>query len=227
MSKNLLPCPFCGGAARWCADEPDNKHTCHHIVCPKCQFNWDVNGKGANECAEIDDLMDYAAAVWNRRATAPAAPLADPDGGIGDLIYALDMWKAAGLGPESVAARDRLNAVIVRMAAPAAPAKPVAYRYKDSRGHWRYVGTPFTPGWEPPPDLLREPLYSHDAQSRAQAAAPVAEPAAWLDPATRDVITAERKADWLTHFGSGGISKAKTYTVPLGLISSTQADTHA
>jgi hypothetical protein len=45
-------------------------------------------------------------------------------------------------------------------AAPALRApEPVAYRYKDSRGHWRYVGAPLTSGWSVPPNLRFEPLY--------------------------------------------------------------------
>lgn len=39
---------------------------------------------------------------------------------------------------------------------------------------------------------------------------------AWLDPATGDTVSAERKLEWETHFGAGGKAKAATYTVPLG-----------
>lgn len=40
-------------------------------------------------------------------------------------------------------------------------------------------------------------------------------PTAWMDPETRDVINAERKQEWLTHYGDGGKKKAIGYTVPL------------
>jgi hypothetical protein len=42
-----------------------------------------------------------------------------------------------------------------------------------------------------------------------------AEAVAWMDPATLDVIHAERKRAWETNFGQGGKAKAATYTVPL------------
>lgn len=42
--------------------------------------------------------------------------------------------------------------------------------------------------------------------------------AAWLDPATQDVIIDARKADWQTHYGAGGIRKAVGYVVPLAPI---------
>lgn len=43
---------------------------------------------------------------------------------------------------------------------PAAGQEPVAYRYKDARGHWRYVGAPLTKGWDFPQNLNHEPLYA-------------------------------------------------------------------
>lgn len=42
-----------------------------------------------------------------------------------------------------------------------------------------------------------------------------AEPVAWMDPQSRDVIHAERKSEWQTSFGQGGQIKAATYTEPL------------
>jgi hypothetical protein len=38
---------------------------------------------------------------------------------------------------------------------------------------------------------------------------------AWLDPDTQDAITDQRKKDWESNFGAGGIKKASAYTVPL------------
>lgn len=41
----------------------------------------------------------------------------------------------------------------------AATDEPVAYRYKDVRGNWRYVGAPLTQGWAAPENLSFLPLY--------------------------------------------------------------------
>lgn len=41
------------------------------------------------------------------------------------------------------------------------------------------------------------------------------EPVAWMDPASRDVINAERKHEWMTYFGAGGKVKAELYTLPI------------
>ena len=50
---------------------------------------------------------------------------------------------------------------------------------------------------------------------QAAPAAQEAEPAAWMDPATSDVINSARKRAWLEDFGIGCKTKAETYTVPL------------
>ncbi|WP_063588858.1 hypothetical protein [Achromobacter ruhlandii] len=39
---------------------------------------------------------------------------------------------------------------------------------------------------------------------------------AWMDPTTLDVISAERKASWLSDYGIGGKAKAAAYTRALG-----------
>lgn len=43
-----------------------------------------------------------------------------------------------------------------------------------------------------------------------------AQPVAWMDPDTQDVISAERKASWLNEYGAGGAAKAAMYTRALG-----------
>ena len=43
-----------------------------------------------------------------------------------------------------------------------------------------------------------------------------AQAVAWMDPETRDVISAERKASWLSNYGIGGANKAARYTRALG-----------
>ena len=45
--------------------------------------------------------------------------------------------------------------------ASATGAEPVAYRYKDVRGHWRYVGAPLSEGWALPANLSFEPLFTY------------------------------------------------------------------
>ena len=37
---------------------------------------------------------------------------------------------------------------------------PVAFRYKSTKGHWRYVGAPLTKGWDFPTELNHAPLYA-------------------------------------------------------------------
>lgn len=64
-----------------------------------------------------------------------------PSGGYG-VIYINSAWWGFLQGALAVGRRE-----------------PVAYRYKGSRGHWRYVGAPFTPGWDMPAWLKHEPLY--------------------------------------------------------------------
>ncbi|MBC9904800.1 Lar family restriction alleviation protein [Achromobacter xylosoxidans] len=43
-----------------------------------------------------------------------------------------------------------------------------------------------------------------------------AQAVAWMDPETLDVISAERKASWLSNYGIGGANKAARYTRALG-----------
>ena len=61
------------------------------------------------------------------------------------------------------------------------------------------------------PDELIEKIHVHATTQAAGAG----EAVAWQDPETKDTITAERKADWETHFGIGGKTKASAYTCPL------------
>ena len=49
----------------------------------------------------------------------------------------------------------------------AAGQEPVAYRYKDARGHWRYVGAPLTEGWDFPQSLNHETLFAAPQPSTA------------------------------------------------------------
>lgn len=50
-----------------------------------------------------------------------------------------------------------------------------------------------------------------------------AQPVAWMDPDTKDVISTARKAFWATRCGAGGAAKAARYTRALGDISATPA----
>ena len=49
----------------------------------------------------------------------------------------------------------------------------------------------------------------------AQQPAAEAQPVAWMDPVTEDVIHDMRKTSWSTDYGVGGEKKARTYTTPL------------
>lgn len=71
--------------------------------------------------------------------------------------------------------------------------------------------------WLEHPDVGSvQSMYSGMAYALA-AALPVllGEAVAWVDPASRDVINAERKHEWMTYFGAGGKVKAELYTLPL------------
>lgn len=76
--------------------------------------------------------------------------------------------------------------------------------------HWR--GHP-DDNWTPctPQELT--------AKLEGKAAAPQppaeAQPVAWMDPDTEDVIHDMRKTSWSTDYGVGGEKKARTYTTPL------------
>lgn len=96
------------------------------------------------------------------------------DAGIADLIYALDVWKAAPIGVKSVAARDNLNAVILRLAMPWQPAKTapanksvlacnalgfIGRAWKSDKGRWNHIGK--ATHWMPlpaPPTAIPEEL---------------------------------------------------------------------
>ncbi len=60
LAHNLLPCPFCGGAAEMLHYESDG----YLVLCPACQGmveNWVLT-------------EEEAAAVWNRRPKPPECP---------------------------------------------------------------------------------------------------------------------------------------------------------
>ncbi|RIQ11801.1 helix-turn-helix domain-containing protein, partial [Bordetella avium] len=54
-----------------------------------------------------------------------------------------------------------------------------------------------------------------------------AEPVAWMDPETKDVITQHRKFEWERFFGEGGKRKAESYTVELTYAAPPAADERA
>ena len=59
----LLPCPFCGGRAIFCGDDPKDPHDCHHILCTGCELSLEFVG---NERAadEIDRLTERLAGAY-------------------------------------------------------------------------------------------------------------------------------------------------------------------
>lgn len=59
MTDNLLPCPFCGGEARWRYRKPYG-----YVLCKKCGVS---TGAFPDSYEEADGKKD-AIAAWNRRA---------------------------------------------------------------------------------------------------------------------------------------------------------------
>lgn len=59
----LKDCPFCGAAARWCADD---EHACHRIVCDGCELSVDCNDNPDTD--ELRELQVIMAQRWNHRA---------------------------------------------------------------------------------------------------------------------------------------------------------------
>ena len=76
----LANCPFCGGVAGWCDQQPlqspeEEPHECHQITCTECHLNADMAPAGDpdNNAETLDDLRRRCAIAWNRRAAlAPA-----------------------------------------------------------------------------------------------------------------------------------------------------------
>jgi hypothetical protein len=46
-------------------------------------------------------------------------------------------------------------------------AEPVAYRYRDANGRWKYLNFPFTKGWDFPKHMKHEQLYTHPERRAA------------------------------------------------------------
>jgi len=67
-SNGLLGCPFCGGKVRWCGDDPENPHDCHHINCPDCEYNFDLNNDQVQYACNLDSAKLEVTRVWNKRA---------------------------------------------------------------------------------------------------------------------------------------------------------------
>lgn len=69
-NEKLLPCPFCGNKVRWCDHDPQNPdqdHECDQIVCPFCDFNFDVVSDSVRKAHSIREAKVFVAKVWNRR----------------------------------------------------------------------------------------------------------------------------------------------------------------
>lgn len=69
---DLLPCPFCGGAAVFCNDQPheDGPHECHYVVCTICKLSIEWNYQASMVDSEtVDELRQHGARMWNTRAS--------------------------------------------------------------------------------------------------------------------------------------------------------------
>jgi len=130
-------------------------------------------------------LVGFAPNDWNARDKFAAALSSQPpsaqegvraETAIKLLREAFRDMEAIGLPvPESASLLgyfiNRLNSALAGQAKSAAPVEPAAYRYKDVRGNWRYVGTPLTEGWALPANLSFEPLYATPAAAIPEAPA--------------------------------------------------------
>ena len=136
MSEELERCPFCRSSI---VGAHVNDFHLHEVGCGACGCS------GPAEASEAE-----AIAAWNRRAPAqpePAAPLCRTDG---RCQYAIDHG-AEGLGhcPEGKCAMPEAAPTVV---------EPVAWRYREDKGDWFYVGGKTKPTW--PWEIPEcEPLY--------------------------------------------------------------------
>lgn len=134
------------------------------LICRFCdKSNWRILFDASThaqqvECASclargpLADSQDNAVAAWNRRA--PSAE---------HLVTARGLY----FDPEDAARLDYETAGEPTTGAEQQQQEPVAWRYKDARGHWRYVGAPLTEGWVFHGLLDEQPLYTH-RQPQAQ-----------------------------------------------------------
>ena len=89
----LLPCPFCGGSAKFSQIEMQ-------VMC---------RTRGCTGQSWMFDTLGEAVAAWNRRATlAPAAPVDGMERGFDAAIRAVRAWSA---GVYSAQAKKWLHAV--------------------------------------------------------------------------------------------------------------------
>lgn len=68
QETKLLPCPFCGGKARWCGDDPKEPHDCDQIVCTECEMQFN----SYHETVKAGDTLEKArvamSKLWNNRS---------------------------------------------------------------------------------------------------------------------------------------------------------------
>ena len=89
--------------------------------------------------------------------------------GVRDERGAFTEWYDRRDGIRNAWTAWQARAALAGQAKSAAPVEPAAYRYKDVRGNWRYVGTPLTEGWALPANLSFEPLYATPAAAIPEA----------------------------------------------------------
>ena len=65
MTDELKPCPFCGGEAKWCGDDPEDKHECHFIVCKPCGYEFNFSADSNPDT--LEELRSEVMVGWNRR----------------------------------------------------------------------------------------------------------------------------------------------------------------
>jgi len=64
---DLLPCPFCGGAANFAYSHTDNFA---RVKCADCSAQTPFRGAGSVDRRELSSPEQRASELWNRRAQA-------------------------------------------------------------------------------------------------------------------------------------------------------------
>ena len=80
---------------------------------------------------------------------------------------------------------------------------------------WRVVDRTIEIRFASHGQALRALRGAREAYRAVDAAGSEVNPVAWMDPDSRDVISAERKAFWASRLGEGGANQAASYSVPL------------
>ena len=69
----MIICKCCGKEARWCGDDPENKHNCDHIHCDHCKMHYSLEGHDENtEADTFEQGREIMLRVYNVQAKGQA-----------------------------------------------------------------------------------------------------------------------------------------------------------